>query len=131
VQKDTADDDTEGTTMRILLADDEPSIRRLYQQMLEGNGYDIVAAIDGKEALERVTNESFDLMILDLNMPILDGFEVMTKMKEAGKKTPVIVMTGHFPEEVVEDRLEGLSVVEVLRKPVMITTLLNAVKRVT
>ena len=117
--------------MRILLADDEPSIRRLYQQMLEGNGYDIVAAIDGKEALERVTNESFDLMILDLNMPILDGFEVMTKMKEAGKKTPVIVMTGHFPEEVVEDRLEGLSVVEVLRKPVMITTLLNAVKRVT
>ena len=131
MQKDTADDDTEGTTMRILLADDEPSIRRLYQQMLEGNGYDIVAAIDGKEALERVTNESFDLMILDLNMPILDGFEVMTKMKEAGKKTPVIVMTGHFPEEVVEDRLEGLSVVEVLRKPVMITTLLNAVKRVT
>ena len=55
----------------------------------------------------------------------------MTKMQEAGKSTPVIVMTGHFTEEVVEDRLEGLSVVEVLRKPVMITTLLNSVKRAT
>ena len=117
--------------MRILLADDEPAIRRLYQQMLEGNGFEIIAVVDGKEALDRVTKESFDLMILDLNMPILDGFEVMVQMKEAGRSTPVIVMTGHFPEEVVEDRLEGLSVVEVLRKPVMITTLLNSVRRAT
>ncbi len=52
-------------------------------------------------------------------------------MKEAGKSIPVIVMTGHFPEEVVADRLEGLSIVEVLRKPVMITTLLNSVNRAT
>lgn len=117
--------------MRILLADDEPNVQRLYRQMLEGSGFEVEVAIDGQEALDKVTSEFFDLMILDLSMPKLDGFEVMTEMKEAGKSTPVIVMTGHFPEEVVEDRLEGLSVVEVLRKPVMITTLLNSVKRAT
>jgi CheY-like chemotaxis protein len=116
--------------MKVLLADDEPNVRRLYGQMLEGNGYDIEIAIDGQEALDVAISGSFDLLILDLNMPRLDGFEVMAGLKEAGKVLPVIVMTGHFPEEVVEDRLEGLQVVEVLRKPVMITTLLNAVKRV-
>jgi len=117
--------------MRILLADDEPTIQRLYRQMLEGSGFEVEVAIDGQEALDKVTSEPFDLMILDLNMPRLDGFEVMARMKEAGKSIPVIVMTGHFPEEVVADRLEGLSVVEVLRKPVMITTLLNSVNRAT
>ena len=116
--------------MKILLADDESNVRRLYSQMLEGNGYDVEIAIDGQEALDTALEGAFDLLILDLNMPRLDGFEVMTGLKEAGKRLPVIVMTGHFPEQVVEDRLEGLQVVEVLRKPVMITTLLNAVKRV-
>ena len=115
--------------MRILLADDEPTVQRLYRQMLEGSGFEVEAASDGQETLDKVTSEPFDLVILDLNMPRLDGFEVLEKMKEAGKSIPVIVMTGHFPEEVVADRLEGLSIVEVLRKPVMITTLLNSVKR--
>ncbi len=79
--------------MKILLADDEPNVQRLYRQMLEGNGYDVTAAVDGQEALDKIMSETFDLMILDLSMPRLDGFEVMAKMKEAGKTTPVIVMT--------------------------------------
>jgi CheY-like chemotaxis protein len=118
-----------GRRLKILLADDEPIVQRLYCQMLEGSGYDVTAALDGQEALDTVTSDTFDLTILDLNMPRLDGFEVMARMKEADTSVPLIVMTGHFPEEVVEDRLEELSVVEVLRKPVMITTLLNSVKR--
>ena len=55
--------------MRILLADDEPNVQRLYRQMLEGSGFEVEVAIDGQEALDKVTSESFDLMILDLNMP--------------------------------------------------------------
>lgn len=117
--------------MRILLADDEPAVRRLYQQMLEGNGFEVASAVDGQDALEKLLAEPFDLLILDLNMPRLDGFEVLAKMREAGKSVPVLVMTGHFPEQVVEDRLEGTPVVQVLRKPVMITTLLNTVRRAT
>jgi len=112
--------------IRILLADDEPSVRRLYRQMLKGNSFEVEEASDGQEALDRVSTGAYDLMALDLNMLRLDGFEVMIRMKEAGKSTPVIVMTGiDFPEEVVADRLEGLSVVEIIRKPVMITAMLN------
>lgn len=123
--------------MRILLADDEPQVRWLYRQMLVGSGFEVEAASDGLDALSKVMSEPFDLMILDLKMPRLDGFEVLARMKEAEKDVPVIVMTGHFPEEVVADRLKGLEglqsprIVEVLRKPVMITTLLNSVKRAT
>ncbi len=62
--------------MRILLADDEPTVQRLYRQMLEGSGFEVEAASDGQETLDKVTSEPFDLVILDLNMPRLDGFEV-------------------------------------------------------
>lgn len=117
--------------MKILLADDEPVVCRLYLQMLEGSGFEVVTAMDGQEAYDRAMAETFDLMILDLNMPRLDGFEVLEKMKAESKNVPVIVMTGHFPEEVVADRLEGLKVMDVLRKPVMITTLLDAVNKAT
>ena len=94
--------------------------------MLEGNGFEVEDVGDGLEALERVSAGSYDLMVLDLNTPCLDGFEVMTQKPEARIRQS-LVMTGHFPEEVVEDCLEGLSVLEVLRKPVMITTLLDSV----
>jgi CheY-like chemotaxis protein len=112
----------ESECTKILLAADEPDVCSLYGQMLEGNGYDFQDRVDGQDALEIAIAGSFDLLVLDLNVPRLDGFKVMTRLKEAGKVLPVIMMTGHFSEQVVEDRLEGLQVVEVLRKPVMITT---------
>ncbi|HCR17462.1 MAG TPA: hypothetical protein DIU35_08265 [Candidatus Latescibacteria bacterium] len=68
--------------------------------------------------------------LFDLNTLNLDGFEVLMRMKERGRFVPVIVMAGHFPEEVVEDRLERLQVVVLLRKPVRKMTLLNSVNRV-
>jgi DNA-binding response OmpR family regulator len=54
--------------MRLLLADDEPSIRRLYTQMLEGNGFDVQVATDGQETLDAAVGGSFDLIILDLKI---------------------------------------------------------------
>ena len=68
--------------------------------------------------------------LFDLNTLNLDGFEVLMRMKDRGRFVPVIVMVGHFPEEVVEDRLERLQVVVLLRKPVRKMTLLNSVNRV-
>ena len=116
--------------MRLLLADDEPSIRRLYTQMLEGNGFDVQVATDGQETLDAAVGGSFDLIILDLKMPRLDGFEVLRALRKADNDVPVVVMTGHFPADVVSSRIEEFGVAEVLMKPVMITDLLNAVRRV-
>ena len=115
--------------MKILLADDELEIRRLYREMLEGNGHQVTVTQDGRETLEAIAKTEFDLVILDLYMPEVDGFEVLEEVRGGGNEVPIVLMTGHFPEDMVRERIWGLDVKEVLVKPVMITTLLNAVER--
>ena len=115
--------------MKILLADDEPEILRLYKELLQGNRHEVTTAQDGDEALERIDETAYDLLVLDLYMPKRDGFAVLAEMRRRGREVPVIVMTGHYPDDEIAKRMQGMSVEEVLRKPVMITTLLNAVNR--
>ena len=116
-----------GRTVRILLADDEPEILNLYGEMLRGNGYDVTKAEDGRDVLDRIAEQDYDLLVLDLYMPNIDGFDAISRLREGGQDIPIIVMTGHYPDEEVQSRIQGLNVAQFLRKPVMITTLLNAV----
>ena len=113
--------------MKILLADDELDILHIYSELLEGNGHHVSAVSNGAEVLERLEQADFDMLILDLYMPEMDGFEAIQALRDKGYTVPVIVMTGHYPDEEVNKRLEGLQVFTALRKPVMISTLLNAV----
>jgi len=80
---------------KILVVDDERPIVRLVQVNLEHAGYEVVTAYDGKEALEKVEQEKPDLIVLDVMMPQMDGFEVMQRL-QANPKTrniPVIMLT--------------------------------------
>jgi CheY-like chemotaxis protein len=79
----------------ILVADDEPNIARLVQMSLERNGYTVVLAPDGREALKQVADSRPDLILLDVMMPHVDGFEVLEKLKgdPATRDIPVIMMT--------------------------------------
>lgn len=113
--------------MKILLADDERDILRIYSEMLAGNGFDVTSASNGMDVLRLLDDAEFDMLILDLFMPEMNGFEAISELREKGFTVPVIVMTGHFPDDVVHNRLKGLGVHVCLRKPVMISTLLNAV----
>lgn len=113
--------------MRILLADDEVDILRIYSEMLAGNGHEVTSASNGKDVIQLLADREFDMLVLDLFMPEMDGFEAIATLREKGFTVPVIVMTGHFPDHEVERRLQGLNVSTALRKPVMISTLLNAV----
>jgi CheY-like chemotaxis protein len=115
--------------VKVLLAEDDSDIRRIYTEMLSGNGFEVFSAVDGEDVLTQVGEQAFDLLILDLFMPRVDGFEALTRLREQGQMIPVIVMTGHFPETEVDARIQGLGVSTVLRKPVMISTLLDAVKQ--
>lgn len=78
---------------RILIAEDEPSLRNLLLLELTDAGQDVQAAINGHEALELLHKEPFDLLLLDLIMPRMDGYEVLRKMKDKGFPCPVVVMT--------------------------------------
>jgi two-component system alkaline phosphatase synthesis response regulator PhoP len=80
---------------KILAVDDEKHIVRLIQVNLERAGYEVVTAGDGKEALEKVKSENPDMIVLDVMMPYMDGFEVLRTLKadQATRDIPVIMLT--------------------------------------
>jgi len=80
---------------KILAVDDEKHIVRLVQVNLERHGYTVVTAFDGKEALEKVQTEHPDLIVLDVMMPYMDGFEVLQNLKkdQSTRDIPVIMLT--------------------------------------
>jgi DNA-binding response OmpR family regulator len=81
--------------MKILIVDDDPHIRTLYKEELLDEGYEVVLANSGKEALELFEKEKFDLVTLDILMPGMDGIEVLRKMKEKNPTLPVIMSTAY------------------------------------
>ncbi|MBF0472906.1 MAG: response regulator [Nitrospirae bacterium] len=81
--------------MKILIVDDDPHIRTLYKEELIDEGYEVVLANSGKEALEIFEKENFDLVTLDILMPGMDGIEVLRKMKEKNPALPVIMSTAY------------------------------------
>ncbi len=77
----------------ILVADDQAHIRRLYEHLLEKNGYNVYPAEDGVEALKMLEKVHIDLIILDIMMPNMDGYEFLKTLRECGYNTPVLVIT--------------------------------------
>jgi len=80
---------------KILAVDDERHIVRLVQVNLERAGYEVVTAFDGKDALEKVASEQPDLVVLDVMMPYMDGFEVLQNLRknQSTRELPVIMLT--------------------------------------
>jgi adenylate cyclase len=102
----------------ILVADDRPESVRLVRHLLQAEGYTTVAAYDGKEALERIRQHLPDLVVLDLNMPVMNGYEVCQRLKADPVTTdiPVLMLTAWADPE---QRVKGLQLgaVDYLAKP--------------
>jgi two-component system KDP operon response regulator KdpE len=86
------------TSATILVVDDEPQIRRVMRATLSAEGYTIVEARNGQEALEKVRSERPDLVILDLNMPNMDGIEACREIRSSSK-VPIIMLTVRSAEK--------------------------------
>lgn len=86
---------------RILVADDDPENREILRRLLEPCGFAIDFAVNGAEAVERIETGHFDTVLLDIEMPVMDGFEALEKLRESGhlRHTPVIVVTGLQEEQ--------------------------------
>ena len=80
---------------RILLVDDEEGIQLLYREEFEEEGFEVISAYNGDEALEKFNKESLDLVILDINMPGMSGIEVLRRMKEIKPDLPVILSSAY------------------------------------
>lgn len=81
--------------MKILIVDDDPHIRRLYMEELAEDGYDVVAASTGAEALALFEKEDPDLVTLDILMPDIDGIKLLRQMKEKRPRLPIIMSTAY------------------------------------
>jgi DNA-binding response OmpR family regulator len=83
---------------RILLVDDEQPIQTLLSFPLQRDGYEVVQASDGREALARFSEQSFDLVVLDLMLPRMDGLEVCKRLRAKGSTVPIIMLTAKSEE---------------------------------
>ena len=90
---------------KILLAEDEKELSRAVRAVLEAKGYEIKAVYNGKAAVEAAQDEVFDLMILDIMMPVMDGIEALKEIREGGNYTPALFLTAKAE---IEDRVAGL-----------------------
>jgi DNA-binding response OmpR family regulator len=84
-----------GSHMKLLIVDDDLNIQRLYKEELEEEGYNIVIASTGKEALELFEKENPDIVTLDILMPDIDGISLLRKMKEQRPNIPIIMSTAY------------------------------------
>lgn len=92
-------------TGRVLLVDDDPHIRELCRLYLSHEGFQVEEAGDGRQAIDRVDGELFDMVVLDLMLPEVDGFDVLEHIRERDEWLPVIMLTAMGDEE---DRILGL-----------------------
>ncbi len=92
--------------IRVLVIDDEPPITELLNMSLGFEGYEVAVANSGREGLDKARTFHPDLIVLDIMMPDLDGFQVLKRLREEGNKTPVLFLTAR---DAVEDRVIGLT----------------------
>ncbi|WP_161882960.1 response regulator [Deinococcus alpinitundrae] len=118
----------------ILIADDEPAIRTMLEVILSADGHEIVAVADGKTALEYLQTHTPDVMLLDINMPYMDGFEICSRVKRIKRlrNTPVVLLTA-LDDDHTRDHAKLVGADDIVSKPLSgknlrgrITHLINA-----
>ncbi len=80
---------------RILIVDDEPDLRTLLAHVLQNAGYEVKEASDGEEAINNLKNQKYDLALLDIQMPLVNGIQVLKYIKQNTPKTKAIMLTGY------------------------------------
>lgn len=110
-------------TRKVLIAEDDPAVRKAVQRVLELENYDVTAVNDGQAALESLTKTRFDLAVLDVMMPFADGLTVCREARHRGVLTPILLLTARVE---VGDRVAGLDAGadDYLVKPFVIDELL-------
>ncbi len=107
---------------KILVVDDEADIRAEIAEYIQGKGYEVEAAVDGVEALEKFEAAPADLVITDIRMPRVDGYEVIRRIREIDPRVPIIATTGHYsPTDLNKAKEAGATLT--MKKPIRLRKL--------
>jgi len=114
---------------KILVVDDSSTMRKLVGFILESQGYEVVLTVTGSDALEKLKNEKFDVAIIDLIMPVIDGFNLFSRIKEdeMNKNLPCIMLTAEGDWRNIR-KSKKLGIGRYLIKPFKPRELLDAVE---
>ena len=113
---------------KILVVDDEPSIGEEFRIILQADGHQVDVALGGEEALQKLRQNSYDLIFLDVLMPHMEGREVFEKIKSVSE-VPVAIISGYMPRH-KEKEVLALGAVACLRKPIDLNSIKDLVNSV-
>ncbi|MEQ9617915.1 MAG: sigma-54 dependent transcriptional regulator [Deltaproteobacteria bacterium] len=113
---------------RIIVVDDEPGMREFLEIMLRKDGYTVDTAADGPEALDKVDENLYDLAIVDIQMPVLNGIEVLKKINEKSSETTVIMITAYASHETAIEAMK-LGAYDYITKPFKIDEIKLVIKK--
>jgi len=114
---------------RILVAEDDKTVQNIVSRILDFMGFEVALARNGVEALSMFIESSFDLVLTDLEMPIMDGWSLTHRIKERSPNTPVVLMTGADRETVLK-KVKGAPIDSVIFKPFLLNDFQSTVQRV-
>ena len=113
---------------RILIVEDNELNMKLFCDILTFQKYEIEKAYDGQEALEKLANDLYDLVILDIQLPKMDGFSVLSKLKEQNIQIPPVVIASACAMDSDKQKALGFGVKNYITKPIDINNFIKVVK---
>ena len=121
---------------KVLIVDDEPDIVILLKSRFESNGFKTIGVYNGKEAIDKARQEKPDIILLDLLMPVMDGYEAMRCLRkdEKTRDIPIILFTAAPPEKVIQKGDDTMQAIDFVIKPFdegALSTLLTRVQQLT
>ena len=116
-------------TKTILVVEDDIELLNLYAEILQVNRYNVQTAINGEEAVSKYRQIHPDLVVMDGNMPKLDGYEAFSQIIEMDKNAKVVIVTGYSEFELKNKRALEQGLVSVISKPIGVDTLLDLAKK--
>ncbi|HIQ89420.1 TPA: response regulator [Candidatus Galligastranaerophilus faecipullorum] len=114
---------------KILIVEDSPVNMKLFTDILEAKNYDVTKTYDGKEAYEKIKSSAYDLMILDIQLPVLDGFSLLKKLKDENIKYPKTIIVSAFAMDKDKQTAKMLGCENYITKPIDIMNFLAAVEK--
>lgn len=97
--------------MKLLIAEDDPDLNKILVKKLRADGFDVENCFNGEEAVDMIEFADYDIVIMDIMMPVMDGIEAVRLIRRQGISTPVIFLTA---KDAVSDKVKGLTLVQMI-----------------